>query len=1028
MVTREFHFSEGTSNKFWRITVDGVTQTVHFGRIGTAGQEQSKAFDSDAAVKAATDKLIAEKVKKGYVEVGGNGAVSTAPTPKPKPAAAVASAAVAPAKAVDDDVEEEPSDAPVKAAAPSAPADLVTVSRSIDLSEDDYVRACVRPREPKAKPQPKPFDLDSLLARMAKCESYGWLDFGKAQIAPSLTLEEATFWFRALSLQLAETHYIKNRMEYLTGKLKELRFDTPPSDEEIAKLWAEMTWRAPSELAICLYTILGLHRFVVLMFGAIKSGWLRPLPRITDGFQRFILPYLTADETEVVRSMLRAVYQDLGNQPDIDLLYVGACVGLSEEIAWRVDRWPDRRTSQTYWNELDHTRHVVFGVGVPSEIERHFRRLTFTVAPASLARMWLAATQYSGLDVIAETVLVCTEKSEAETLTRVLARVHAPEAVAPMLRLYHESKATRVAREWFDANPVHAAAGLIELAASNDPYARKAVDMLVDLSRRGSRPIIEAQLGVQPAEIADRLRPLVLVDEEAAHDPLDDSTTPDAIAQTAPRSVKARPGDPAPAELPAIVVHTADGARRLSDSQIVGLLSALLKATVADPPAYVEAVKSCADPRTLDAFAWALFERWLSDGASSKEKWQMTAIGFLGGDSCALKLAPMIRKWPGEAQHQRAVLGLECLRAIGTDTALMQINGIANKVPFKAIKQRAAECMDDIAKSRGMTRAQLEDRIVPDCDLDERGSRIFDFGPRRFRFVLSPEMKAMVKDDAGKVASDLPKPNSKDDAALSEAAVAEWKLLKKQVSEVAKIQAGRLEQAMVTGRRWSASEFDQLLVRHPLMINLVRLLLWGVYGDDGKLASTFRVTEDQTLANSADESVDLPDGARVGVVHPLQLASADASAWGEVFSDYEIIPPFPQLGRAIHHLEESEHDAVSLKRFAQKRLPCAAVVFGLDKLGWQRAQPADGGGFSEHTKPFYGANVTAVAQYDPGCAVGWIVEADPQRFDDVFFVPGIFLPGEMWPAHNKRLKWGDIDPVVVSEVLADLTSIYAKEK
>ncbi len=36
-----------------------------------------------------------------------------------------------------------------------------------------------------------------------------------------------------------------------------------------------------------------------------------------------------------------------------------------------------------------------------------------------------------------------------------------------------------------------------------------------------------------------------------------------------------------------------------------------------------------------------------------------------------------------------------------------------------------------------------------DCDLDERGSRVFDFGPRQFKFVLGPEMKPMLKDAEG---------------------------------------------------------------------------------------------------------------------------------------------------------------------------------------------------------------------------------------------------------------------------------------
>ena len=39
---RTFEFSEGTSNKFWNITLSGKTFTVNFGKIGTAGQTQIK--------------------------------------------------------------------------------------------------------------------------------------------------------------------------------------------------------------------------------------------------------------------------------------------------------------------------------------------------------------------------------------------------------------------------------------------------------------------------------------------------------------------------------------------------------------------------------------------------------------------------------------------------------------------------------------------------------------------------------------------------------------------------------------------------------------------------------------------------------------------------------------------------------------------------------------------------------------------------------------------------------------------------
>ena len=98
MARREFHFQDGASNKFWVIELEGNTFTVQFGRLGTDGQTQTKDFSSEAAAKTAYDKLVAEKVKKGYKEVTASEAGAVAPvadkpakaTPAKKPAVKVA--------------------------------------------------------------------------------------------------------------------------------------------------------------------------------------------------------------------------------------------------------------------------------------------------------------------------------------------------------------------------------------------------------------------------------------------------------------------------------------------------------------------------------------------------------------------------------------------------------------------------------------------------------------------------------------------------------------------------------------------------------------------------------------------------------------------------------------------------------------------------------------------------------------------------------------------------------------------------
>lgn len=68
---RRFEFNDGKSSKFWEIEVTGTQFAVRYGKIGTAGQAQTKEFADAAAAAKAADKLIAEKAGKGYQEVGG---------------------------------------------------------------------------------------------------------------------------------------------------------------------------------------------------------------------------------------------------------------------------------------------------------------------------------------------------------------------------------------------------------------------------------------------------------------------------------------------------------------------------------------------------------------------------------------------------------------------------------------------------------------------------------------------------------------------------------------------------------------------------------------------------------------------------------------------------------------------------------------------------------------------------------------------------------------------------------------------
>ncbi len=102
MPLRRFEMTDGDTNYFWEIDTTGSKQKVRFGTF----EEKEKVFEDDDEARENAEKKIAEKVGKGFKEVGGSAAAAgkkKSPfddeeddAPKKKPAAA-APAAAAPA-------------------------------------------------------------------------------------------------------------------------------------------------------------------------------------------------------------------------------------------------------------------------------------------------------------------------------------------------------------------------------------------------------------------------------------------------------------------------------------------------------------------------------------------------------------------------------------------------------------------------------------------------------------------------------------------------------------------------------------------------------------------------------------------------------------------------------------------------------------------------------------------------------------------------------------------------------------------
>lgn len=1044
--SRHLTFSDGSSDKFWKIVLEGSSHTVTFGRIGTSGQTQTKDFESAADARKSYDKLVAEKTKKGYADAAGG-----TTTPAAKASASTAAAKPAKAKpaskatkgAVTEPAESEPAsdgNAAESPAAASTDVDL-SVERSIDLDPVDWYWAAFRSLPQLKLESLRPFDRDESLSRIAKLKTtnYGndtrWCDLN---LPPRLSREEASFWFTAMTTGRPRDMKMKEFAEKVSKKKIASQFSLK-TVRECMEPWQHGVER---EVPLVLASLISVDDYVELMLGLsdLRSHNIGAMSlemmSFVEAFHRVVVPYLSEAERESIRRRVRKSWDpqpkvdpDYGNYPGE--FYLAAALGMHKEVAQAVGHWSDALFAQNIaWNDrFRRPMRILFGLDSPARILPELQRLKIRAYAAEDVRGLIACTEYAGLESIATDIISDTDRENCDSLLKVLALVRAPEAAVPLLQCKLSAKSPLAAREWLDHNVGRAVYGLIDTAGGRGKLAEAAMEYLRGVKLKGHAAVIAA--AVQQAgksEAAARVQAEILDQETKVYAPLDAKSTPSWLQKEldAVGSLKRKPlpAWAAPALLPPLIVKD----RRLNDDQI-GVVLQLLAATPAtEKHPLLVALRQQVAKSVRDEFAWKLFQFWQEDGCPTKEKWAMGAIAQLGEDACILKLTPLIRNWPGESQHARAVFGLEIFRAIGSSIALMQLAGIAQKLKFKGLKAKAEQFVNEIAQERGLTRDELEDRVVPDCGLDESGRREFSFGSRKFSFVLPGDLKAMVRDEVGKLRPNLPDPGAKDDQTLAAESVTEWKLLKKQIKDVATIQAGRLEQAMVTGRRWNAEDYEALLVRHPLMTHLAQKLIWTGFDAKGKRLVTFRVTEERDFANPDDDAVKLTGVTSVGVVHPLELTDAERARWGEVLGDYEIVAPFAQLGRAVYALEAGEDKLDDLTRFHDMQLVAPTLVFTLEKLNWLRGVAMDAGCFDEHSKQFPAADVTAVIRYEGTVGMGYIDPNEMLTVESVHFCPGMRpRSGYGWDS-KKKLALGKVPAIVISEVLADLQVLKSKEK
>jgi hypothetical protein len=434
-----------------------------------------------------------------------------------------------------------------------------------------------------------------------------------------------------------------------------------------------------------------------------------------------------------------------------------------------------------------------------------------------------------------------------------------------------------------------------------------------------------------------------------------------------------------------------------------GVIRALIGARLEAGFPLVDMLREEATAESRDAFALALLAMWEQKEFHGRYIWVLDAVGALAGDRASMALAAFMAEWPsqGDSGRKRAIAAAKTLVDAGTDTAILELLDLRQTAVVPTVLEAIIEAVDRAVAFRNTTLSELFDVVTPTLGLDQRGTRTFEHEGRVLIVTFDDHLEPRLMD------ADVPIDTLDH--------VPAWVTLSAQLRDAVKVQTFRLEHDMVSGRRWDVRTWTRCLNEHPLLVTFTQRLVWGIYDEAGKLGVTFRSTEDRSLV-SRDAEIKLPRDARIGLVHALHLPDAERDAWATHLAEYEIIQPFPQLGRSIFRVAPEEAAATATSRFASTHFKSGVLRDVLVRIGWQRDTAFLR---KEYQRVF--PTVVAIAEMDPGVQAG---SASYDAFDQTIATVEFRLRKGRGKS-TTPMTLSDVPAVTFSEAMLDITQAHS---
>ncbi|GAA0890616.1 hypothetical protein GCM10009122_02940 [Fulvivirga kasyanovii] len=265
------------------------------------------------------------------------------------------------------------------------------------------------------------------------------------------------------------------------------------------------------------------------------------------------------------------------------------------------------------------------------------------------------------------------------------------------------------------------------------------------------------------------------------------------------------------------------------------------------------------------------------------------------------------------------------------EISVSKLTNLKAKAKNKNILKRIDKAIAEVGKKSGLSKAEIEESVIPDYGINDQGEYIFQFGAIKGVFVIKN-----LKDNETFYVLQNGKKQKTAPAELKDNYPDQLKEFKKKIKEIKtslSSQRVRIEEFFLTSHSIPYKTFVKNYITHNLIRILSKDLIWNFKSDDKNVNLLFH--NGQFVDSNGDPFLENLDECSVTLWHPIGFESDYILSWRSFLIKNEILQAFKQAFREIYIITDAELNTESYSnRFASHILNKDHVAALCKVRGW----------------------------------------------------------------------------------------------